>query len=177
VGFRVNLEGAGPEPSDFSLYQASYIQSADGLERVINGDFSLGAQSWSFGGQAQLVASDRGAGQMVQVLATPSQTAALTSAPFALTSGATFQISFSARVAPSSLGSGYFTVIFLSNGTEISRQEISLKAGKLTFATTSTDAAGDYQFGLTSLGNSQVTLEAVYAGDAQHWPAYSRVGP
>jgi hypothetical protein len=177
VGFRVNMEGAGPEPSDFSLYQASYIQTADGLERVINGDFSLGAQSWSLGGQAQLAASDRGAGQMVRVLATPSQNAALTSAPFALTSGAAFQISFSARVAPSSFGSGYFTVIFLSSGTEISRQEISLKAGKLTFATTSTDAAGDYQFGLTSLGNSQVTLEAVYAGDAQHWPAYARVGP
>ena len=45
VGFRVNMEGAGPEPSDFALYQASYIQPADGLERVINGDFSLGAQS------------------------------------------------------------------------------------------------------------------------------------
>jgi len=114
---------------------------------------------------------------MVQVLATPSQTAGLTSAPFAITSGATFQVSFSARVAPSSFGSGYFTVIFLSGGTEISRQEILLKAGKLTFATTSTDAAGDYQFGLTSLGNSQVTLEAVYAGDVQHWPAYARVGP
>ena len=177
VGFRVNIEGAGPEPSDFSLYQASYIQTADGIERVINGDFSLGAQSWSLGGQAQLGPSDRGAGQMVQVLATPSQTGALTSAPFALTSGAAFQVSFSARVAPSSLGSGYFTVIFLSGGTEISRQEIPLTAGKLTFATTSTDAAGSYQFGLTSLGTSPVALEAAYPGDAQHWPAYARVAP
>ncbi|MCU1316986.1 MAG: hypothetical protein JWN63_2308 [Candidatus Acidoferrum typicum] len=177
VGFRVNIEGAGPERSDFSLYQASYVQTADGIERVVNGDFSLGAQSWSFGGQAQLAPSDRGAGQMVRVLATPSQTAALTSAPFALTSGAAFHVSFSARVAPSSFGSGYFTVIFLSGGTEISRQEIPLTAGKLTFATTSTDAAGNYQFGLTSLGTSQVTFEAAYAGDAQRWPAYARVAP
>ena len=59
----------------------------------------------------------------------------------------------------------------------MSRQEILLKAGKLIFATTSTDAAGDYQFGLTSLGNSQVAIEAVYAGDVQHWPAYARVVP
>jgi hypothetical protein len=177
VGFRVNIEGAGPEPSDFSLYQASYVQTADGIERVINGDFLLGAQSWSLGGQAQLVPSDRGVGQMAQVLATPSQTAALTSAPFALTSGAAFQVSFSARVAPSSLGSGYFTVIFLSGGTEISRQEIPMTAGKMTFATASTDAAGNYQVGLTSLGSSQVTLETVYAGDAQHWPAFARVAP
>lgn len=177
VGFRVNIEGAGPEPSDFSLYQASYIQTADGIERVVNGDFSLGAQSWSFGGQAQLAPSDRGVGQMVQVLATPSQTAALTSVPFSLTSGATFQVSFSARVAPSSFGSGYFTVIFLSAGTEISRQEIPLTASKTVFATTTTDAAGNYQFVLTSLGTSQVTLEAAYVGDAQYWPAYARVVP
>ncbi len=32
------------------------------------GDFSLGTQSWSLGGQAQLAPSDRGAGQVVQVL-------------------------------------------------------------------------------------------------------------
>jgi hypothetical protein len=177
VGFRVNMEGAGPEPSDFSLYQASYIQTADGIERVVNGSFALGAQSWSLGGQAQLVPSDRGAGQMVQVLATPSQTAALTSAPFALTPGATFNVSFSARVAPVSFASGYFTVIFLGAGTEISRQVIPLPANKVTFGTSSTDAVGHYQLGLASLGTSQVTLEAAYAGDAQHWPAYARVGP
>jgi hypothetical protein len=177
VGFRVNIEGAGPEPSDFSLYLASYIQTADGIERVVNGDFSLGAQSWILGGQAQLVPSDRGVGQMVQVLATPSQTAALTSAPFALTPGAAFQASFSALVAPSSFASGYFTVIFLLNGTEISRQEIPLTATKVTFATTSTDVAGNYQFGLSSLGTSLVTLEATYTGDVQHWPAYARTGP
>jgi hypothetical protein len=176
VGFRVNIEGAGPEPSDFSLYQASYIQTADGIERVVNGDFSLGAQSWSFGGQAQLTPSDRGTGEMVQVLATTSQTAALTSAPFAISPGAAFQVSFAARVAPSSFGSGYLTVIFL-NGTEISRQEIPLTASKLTFGTTSTDASGNYQLGLTSLGTSQVILEAAYSGDAQHWPAYARVVP
>lgn len=177
VGFRVNIEGAGPEPSDFSLYQVSYIQTADGIERVANGNFSLGAQSWSIGGQAQLAPSDRGAGQMVQVLATSSQTAALTSAPFALTPGATFNASFSARVAPVSFASGYFTVIFLSGGTEISRLVIPLTATKVTIGTTLTDAVGHYQFGLTSLGTSQVTLEATYAGDAQHWPAYARVAP
>ena len=177
VGFRVNMEGAGPEPSDFSLYQASYIQPADGTERVANGNFSLGLQSWVLGGPAQLVPSDRGAGQMVQVLATAGQTSGLTSAPFALTPGAAFQASFSARVAPSSLGSGYFMVIFLSGGTETSRQEIPLRASNLTLATTSTDTAGNYQFGLASLGTSRVTLEATYAGDAQHWPAYVRVGP
>jgi len=176
VGFRVNSELAGPEPSDFSLYQASYIQAADGIERVVNGDFSLGSQSWTLGGQTQLVPSDRSTGQMVEVLAASTQTAALTSAPFAVTADATFNVSFSARVAPSSLGSGYFTVIFL-NGTEISRQKIPFRAGRLAFGATATNVAGDYQFSLTGLGTSQVTLEAQYAGDAQRWPAYARFAP
>lgn len=177
VGFRVNMEGAGPEPSNFSVYQASYIQPSDGVERVPDGTFSLGAPPWSLQGQAQLAPSDRGAGQMVSVVATPTQSAALTSAPFALTSGAPFQASFSARVASSSFGSGYFAVIFLGGGTEISRQEMQLNAGKLTFGTTTTDAAGNYLLSLTPLGTSQVILEATYAGDTQHWPAYAKVAP
>jgi hypothetical protein len=52
-----------------------------------------------------------------------------------------------------------------------------LTTTKVTFGTTSTDAAGNYQLSLTSLGTSQVTLEAAYAGDTQHWPAYARVAP
>jgi hypothetical protein len=176
VGFRVNYEGAGPGPSDFSLYQASYVQAGDGIERVVNGDFSLGAQSWSLGGLAQLTPSDRGPGQMVRVLATPSQTAALTSAPFAVTPGAAFVVSFTASVAPSSVGSGYLTVIFL-NGTEIQRQDIPLTAAKIALGTASPDAAGAYQFSLSVLGTSQAIVEADYAGDPQHWPGYTRVGP
>jgi len=42
---------------------------------------------------------------------------------------------------------------------------------------TKTDSARNFQLSLTSLGTSQVILEATYAGDAQHWPGYARVGP
>lgn len=177
VGFRVNSEAAGPLPSDFSMYQASYIQPADGMQRVVNGDFSSGSQSWSSGGQAQFVPSDRSSGQMVQVLATATQTAALSSAPFAITPGDSFQASFSARVSTSSVGSGYFTVIFLSLGTEIERQEVPFTITTVALGTTSTDPSGNFLFGLTSLGTSQVLLEATYNGDAQHWPAYGQVAP
>lgn len=177
VGFRVNYEGAGPESSDFSLYQVSYIENADGVNRVANSDFSAGAQSWSLGGQAQLVASDRGSGQMVTVQATPSQTAALTSFPFGVTAGEAFQLSFSARVAPLSLGSGYFTVIFLTSGTESARYRIPLVPATVALGTATTGSAGNYQFSLASLGTSQVVLQAIYGGDSQHWPAYARVTP
>lgn len=175
VGFRVNIEDAGPGASDFSLYQISYIQPDDGIERVANGDFSSRTQSWILEGQAQLVASDHGPGQMVEVQALPSQFALLNSAPFAVTAGDAFQLSFSARVAPLSVGSGYFTLIFLDANGEFLRERIPLAAEKLTVGSTTTDSVGNYQMSLTSLGASHVLLEATYAGDAQHWPAYARV--
>ena len=47
---------------------------------------------------------------------------------------------------------------------------IPMAPAKLTLGTTTTDTSGQYTFSLTSLGTSQVTLEANYPGDAQHWP-------
>jgi hypothetical protein len=177
VAFRVNVEGAGPGASNFSLYQASYVQGMDGMERVSNDDFSSGLASWDSNGQAELVANDRGPGQMVLVLAEADETAALTSAPFTISGGATFEVVFEARVAPSSFGSGYFAVIFLKSNVEFVRQTLPLKAGSVAQGTTATDATGAYSLGLASLGSTRIILEANYAGDAQHWPGYARAGP
>jgi hypothetical protein len=199
VGFRVNTDDptitwpsywfAGPASSNFSLYQVSYVQPADGIERVPNGDFSLGAQSWALHGQTQLVPSNRGAGQMVQVTATPSQFATLDSQPFAITPGAPFQTSFFANLPPLFLDSGYFMLAF-SDGTlgnfldipgtsvaAVHAESLPFTPGKTAFGKTITDSAGYYQLSLSSLGTSQVILEATYVGDAQHWPAYAKVGP
>jgi hypothetical protein len=199
VGFRVNTDDptitwpsywfAGPASSNFSLYQASYIQPADGIERVPNGDFSSGGQSWTLHGQTQLMPSDRGVGQMVQVSATSSQFATLDSQPFAITPGAPFHLSFFANIPPSLLDSGYFILAF-SDGTmgnfldipgtsvaAVHAESLPFIPGKAAFGKTTTDSAGNYQLSLRSLGTSQVILEATYAGDAQHWPAYARVDP
>jgi hypothetical protein len=196
VGFRLNTDNAnliwptywfaGPDTTSFSLYQVSYAQTADGIDRVPNGDFSAGAQSWSLQGQTQIVPSDRGAGQMVQVVATPSQFATLDSVPFAVTAGASFQLSFSARVVPSHSGSfivafqdasGNFLTIPAPSGGAVHAEAIPLTAANNMLGTTTTDSAGNFQFSLTSLGSSQVTLEASYAGDTRHWPAYAQTSP
>ena len=64
VGFRINTDYpaawpgywfAGPEPSNISVYQASYVQPADGIERIPNGNFASGSQSWTLQGQSQIV--------------------------------------------------------------------------------------------------------------------------
>jgi hypothetical protein len=199
VGFRVNTDDptvtwpsywfAGPAASTFFLYRASYIQPAEGIERVPNGDFSSGAQSWTLHGQTQLVASNRGAGQMVQVMATASQFATLDSQPFAITPGAPFQLSFFANIPPSLLQGGYFMLAFTDGtagnfldipGTSagaVHGESLPFRPGKTALGNTTTDSAGNYQLSLLPLGSSQVRLEATYAGDAQHWPAYARVGP
>ena len=198
VGFRVNTDDpsliwpvyffAGPGASDFNLYNVSYIQPSDGVERVPNGDFSSATALWSLRGQTQLVPSDRGSGQMVQVVTTPSQFAALDSAPFAITQGQAFQVSFSARIAPSAAGSGYFFLGFQDasgnfltipapSAGALHAESIPFAAAKSDVGTATTDARGNFQLSLTSLGTSQAMVQATYSGDAQHWPAYARTGP
>jgi hypothetical protein len=64
-----------------------------------------------------------------------------------------------------------------SDSNDLKSETIPFAFGKLTLGAATTDSAGNYQLSLTSVGTSQVILEATYAGDAQHWPAYARVGP
>ena len=196
VGFRVNSDQdsiiypgywfAGPDATNFSLYQVSYVQPADGVQRVPNGDFSAGATSWTLQGQTQIVPSDRGQGQMAQVVATADQLATLDSVPFAVTASTPFQFSCFARIAPTN--SGYFFVTFQDasgnsltipapSGGALRAEMIPITAAKVPLGSVTTDSAGNFQFSLAALGTSQVTLEAAYVGDAQHWPAYAQTGP
>jgi hypothetical protein len=199
VGMRINVPDrltlwpgffyAGPGSSDVSVYQVSYVQPSDGIQRVPNGDFSAGGQSWALKGQSQLVPSDLGAGQMMHVVATPDQFATLDALPFPVTAGAQFQLSISARISTLSLGSGNFIVAFLdASGTGnyllipgpsfgLIPESVPFAPASLPLGTAPTDANGQYQLSVPALSRSQVTIETTYAGDSQHWPAYARVGP
>jgi IPT/TIG domain len=200
VGFRVNTDDptitwpsywfAGPGPSDFSLYGVSYVQVSDGVERIPNGDFSAGIQGWRMQGETALVPSDRGTGQKVQVFASPAQFATLDSEPFPVTPDAAFELSFSAKVPPSTPGSGYFLLAFIGDGgsgdllplpgaeaAAVHAQSIPLAPGSAILGTATTDSTGNYQLSLASLGTSPALLEVTYAGDAEHWRSYARTGP
>lgn len=199
VGMRINVPDrltlwpgffyAGPGSSDVSVYQVSYVQPSDGMQRVPNHDFSAGGQSWTLKGQSQLMPNDLGPGQMVHVVATPDQFATLDAIPFPVTAGAQFQLSVSARISTPSLASGNFIVAFLdASGTGtylyipgpvfgLIPESVPFTAAKLPLGTTSTDANGQYHLSLPALSGSQVTIETTYVGDSQHWPAYARVGP
>jgi hypothetical protein len=174
VGFRVNSElqppSTGPGPSDLAVYRVSF-KLGDGVERVPDSDFAVGS-SWSIGHEAQLVASDRGAGKMVKVQVTAGQQAELTSPKFAVEPGAAFQWTVTARVAPASVGSGAFVVIFFNAaGDEVIREWIPLASSPAPMGVATTDAGGHYSVSLAGVGTQRVVVEAAFAGDASHYPA------
>ena len=106
--------------------------------------------------------------------------------PFAVTPSAAFQFSCFARIAPSR--SGYFIIAFQDTGGNfltipapsggaVHAESIPLTAATGTLGAITTDSAGNFQFSLTSLGTSQVTLEATYAdipSIGQHIPRLAR---
>jgi len=197
LGFRINTNYpatwpafwyAGSTASAISVYQLSYLESGNANNLVANSNFSSGTLNWTLGGQSQIVASDQGSGQMVQVVATAAQSATLDSSPFSVTAGTPFQVSISARIPPSSAGSGYFYLAFEGNGNVIPipgpNPNVSLKAETIPFTetplavgTATTDAGGNFNLSLGALGSQQVVLEGTYAGDAGHWPAYVQASP
>ena len=197
LGFRINTDYpaawpaywfAGPVASNISVYQFSYVQSGSTNNLVPNSNFSSGGQGWTQQGQSQIVVSDRGSGQMVQVVATAAQSAMLDSSPFSVTGGDSFDVEISARVPPASVGSGYFFLAFKdANGNFLpipGPNSSDLKAETIPFIATApvvgiatTDAGGNFTLSLSALGSQKVILEGTYAGDAQHWPAHAQVSP
>jgi hypothetical protein len=168
VGFRVNYEQTGPGQTDFSLYRISYVDPADGLDRVANGDLSSGSVGWGALGVAAFVPSDRGMGLMVDVHASASEQAGLSSAPFAVSAGAQFRVTFDARVAPAPAVGGQFILVFQSSNLEFLREVLPIEATAVDLGSPVTDAAGRYSLGLAS--TSRLVLEASYPGDSGDWP-------
>jgi hypothetical protein len=175
VGFRVNTECDCSGASDFTLYEVRYAEGA-ATNRVPNPDFSLGLDSWDTWGEAnvRLEAGDRGGGSALHVTATPAQTAGMNSGEFAVSAGASYAVTFVARVSPESLGSGYFSMIFLGPTLETSRQRIPLEPAVFATGSTGTGANGEFSLMLAGPPPGALEVEVTFAGDEQHWPALTR---
>jgi hypothetical protein len=114
---------------------------------VPNGNFIRRLEGWGFwgNGSARLEPNDRFAGQMLHVMASPNESAAINSATFSVTPGETFTLTFAARVSPASVASGYFDIVFLAP-PEIMRETIPLGPATILMATPTTDQVGTYHF-------------------------------
>jgi hypothetical protein len=174
VGLRVNMECVCSGPADLTLYQSSYTQ-ADEANRVHNPRFAQGLTGWGDWGDADisLGPSDRG-GTALNVTANPSQQAGLNSSGFAVTAGQRFHLSFDARVAPLSTGSGYFAVFFLDgNGTELARIRKPLAAASIALGSATTNQNGQTTGSFAALHAATFRIQEVFPGDKKWFPAYA----
>ncbi len=176
VGFRVNTECGCSGNSSFLLYRAVYNEGQNRTDAVQNPDFAQALQAWGAWGNGTIGVepSDLGTGNMLGVRAESDQIAAINSASFSITAGANYTVSFDAEVSPGSLGSGYFTLIFLSS-SEIGRKNIPLAPATVqVWSTTTGGKDGTFDVVLQGLPkNVQLEVLAVYQGDDRYWPAYA----
>ncbi len=172
VGLRVNTECGCAGTSEFFLYDARYVQGSETANRVPNSSFAQGLNGWGFWGTGttRLEPSDQGQGQMLHVTVTPSQTAAINSTRFPASAGATYTLTFSARVGSGSAGSGYFDIVFLDSSKEETRKQIPLKTAVVTIGSTTTDKEGAFRFTLSHMASGKFLLEARYPGGMQYLP-------
>lgn len=174
VGLRVNTECLCSAPSEFVLHRVSYTENGGGSV-VPNASFSSGLASWGLVANGALARVEGDAG--LHVSASPWNTVTLNSQVVPATEGAHFEATFSIRVAPSSHGSGFVTVMFLMDRVEFTRQMGWLEPAVVPLGRATTDAAGQFSVEVVPLG-SQALVEARYDGDPTHFPAYaSAVAP
>ena len=172
VVVRVNSEEAGPGRADLDIHEVSYSEDGGQTNAVRNPRFRRGLDGWvPFGeGNATVVASDQGAGRMLQLTASPRESLHVDSFEFDITPGGSFLFEVSAAVPVESADSAYIALIFLA-GTEIERHILALAPQPFDVGQLVSDAAGAIAFDTTALGPGRHRLAIDYDGDMQRWPA------
>jgi len=175
LGLRVNTECGCSNASDLALYGVSYTDAGGATNRVANADFASGIDRWGLwgSGTTRIEPSDRGdRARMLHVSATSTQFVGLNSASFPVTAGASYTAKFSARVGPTSAGSGYFTVIFLAT-TETSRVTLRVDPEAVVIGSAVTNASGVFTIADADRLAGKLIVEATYVGSERYWPSYA----
>jgi len=98
----------------------------------------------------------------------------LNSGRFPVTPGASFQVTFTAKVSPGSTGGGYFHLIFHDASGERHRLTIPLEPGRLDLAGVTTGPDGRFQTSIDDLPD--VVFRVEFHGDDDNWPAIAWAG-
>lgn len=176
IALRVNAEGATPADADLRLYDVSFIEDGDGVNRVNNPSFAEGLASWGpYGsGRVAALASDRGPGRMLRMEATVEEEIFVDSAPFEVTPGADYQLSATTAVPERAIRAGLVAVVFLEEA-EILRQNLFLEPAPIPLAEVITDAEGGFTLQADGLAAGDYGLRVSYRGDLSHWPVAAEV--
>ena len=173
IGIRVNTEGAGPGAADLTIYEVGYAEGSGTTNLVPIGRFQWG---WGPSDDASVpVASDRGSGMMLRVVATSTQAVGDNSGSFAVTPGAAYRFWIAVRVPEASVGSAYVAPIFLkADQSEVRRDIHPLAPVPIPAGVATTDATGAYTLTTSPLDAGRYRLLVEYAGNATYWPARAR---
>jgi hypothetical protein len=172
VGYRMNTECACTGRGRFTLGSVRYGEGAvidTGNPHDVpipNADLASGAADWAVWGTAPSWVDAEG----LHVAAEPGQDAAANSPRFAVSGGASYTATFVARVAPESLGSGYFSIIFSDGRAELTRQFVPLAAAVVPLGTATTDGDGRYGLIIDPVAVSAGAIRADFVGSDGAWP-------
>jgi hypothetical protein len=174
VGARVNTECyACNGASDLTVYEFQYNDSNASELNSNEWDFSNALSDWTTVAPSPAVFTSGPAPyrQGLHITAQPGQTALLNSTFTGVSPGGQFTFQVTARVAPLSVGSGYFTLIWLdANQTEPSREIILFEPQTQMLTTATTAADGSFSASIPVDPNLyQVTAQ--YAGSSALWPS------
>jgi hypothetical protein len=174
LGYRINIECECSGPAVFTLYEVRYVEEDEEVNLVPNPVFAQGLEGWSAWGEARwrLEPSDRGSGRALHITAQPDEGAAINSSMFPTTAGASFTVTFVARVSPESAESGYFNLIFNDGGSIGRRLRFPLEAANILLGEAISDENGAYQVLLDEVPAATSKLQAWYVGDDEYWPAF-----
>ena len=158
--------------TDVNVY--SFLYASSGTQTNLT--FGNGLNGWGVdpNGTAVVQPASDANGKSIQISATASQQTFINSVPLTVIPGSSYSLTVQARVSPSSVGSGYFALIFLgAGGTEVSRATLAFAPATVNIGAAQTAGDGSYRISFTppNLGVSQV--QAAYAGTATLWPAFA----
>jgi uncharacterized protein (TIGR03437 family) len=158
--------------TDISVYSFQYAGS--GAQTTLN--FVNGLAGWTVDGNGTALVqpgSDAN-GKFIQISATAAQQTFVNSLPLTAVPGSTYNLTIQARVSPSSFGSGYFALVFLTaSGTEISRNVVQFEPATVTLGTSQTASDGSYNLSFAPPNSGSPQLQAAYAGTGALWPAFA----
>ncbi len=174
LGYRVHIEcDCATEVSAFALYEIRFEAGESGENLLPNPTFVAGLAGMTFWNGSELASiepSDRGEGQMLQVVVDVGQTSAGDLANITVTGGEIYTATFAAVTPPSAQGTGFFLLTFLDDSGEMVRFPSYFAPPALPVGRAITDSNGAYEFVWNSPDNNS-TLEAVFLGEEQFLPA------
>jgi hypothetical protein len=172
IGVRVNTEDVGPHKANLTIYRASYTEGGSTKNLVRNPRLLASTNHWGLHEDGISVRrSDIGPGLMIRIVDKPNQTTIVQTGGVRVVPGNKYRATMLIKVPQSSIGASYFTVVWLSDVTEIARERLPLVPTPLRLPERQSTADGRFSWTYPDLAPGRYRINITYAGDATHQSA------